>query len=86
MLLLYFYINLRSSIIFSLSSGDVYLSVGISLSFLFVIVSEFYGKLLETLVILLAIVLPINSPVPSAAFSITFFEVVLSASVADCLA
>ena len=38
------------------SSGDVYLSLGISLSFLFVIVSElFCYKFLETFVILSAI-------------------------------
>ena len=67
--LLYYYINLRSSIIFCLSSGDIYLSFGISLSRSFLIISElFCGKLLETFVILLAILLPIKSPVASAVF------------------
>ena len=52
------------------------------------IVSELFlncGKLFETFVILSAILLPIE-PVASAVFWITFFEVVLSASVADYLA
>ena len=67
--LLYFYINLSLSIIFCLSSGDIYLSLGISLLCSFVIVSEsFCGEFLETAVILLAILLPIKSPVTSAAF------------------
>ena len=84
---LYYYINLRSSIIFWLSSGDIYLSFGISLSCSFVIVSElFYNERLGTFVILLAILLPIKSPVASAVFWITFSELVLSASVADYLA
>ena len=47
--LLCYYINLGSSIIFCLSSGDIYLSLGISLSCSFVILSElFSSKLLET--------------------------------------
>ena len=53
------YINLRSSIIFCLSSADIYLSLGISLSCPF--------KIFETFVILSAILLPIKSPVASAA-------------------
>ena len=95
--LLYYYINFRSSIIFRLSSGNIYtyLSLGISLSCSFVIASEiFYGKLFETFVILpsyelatvSALLIPIKSPTVSAAFRITLFEVVLSASVADYLA
>ena len=85
--LLCYYINLRSSIFFCLSSGDVYLSLGISLSCSFVIVSElFCSELLETFVILLTILLPIKSPVASAVFWITLLEVVLKASVADYLA
>ena len=84
--LLYYYINLRSSIIFCLSSGDAYFSLRISMSCSFVIVFElFYGELLETL-ILLAILLPIKSPVVSVAFLIILFVEVLRASVADCLA
>ena len=67
--LLYYYINLRSSITFCLSSGDTYLSLGISLSCSFVIVSElFCSKLLEAFVILLATLLQIKSLVDSAVF------------------
>ena len=44
--LLYYYINLRSSIIFCLSSGDIYLSLGTSLSCSIVTVFElFCGEL-----------------------------------------
>ena len=46
----------------------------------------FCGKLLETFVIPLAILLPIKSLIASTVFWITLFEVVLSAPVADCLA
>ena len=71
--LLYYYINLSASIISCLSSGDIYLSLGISfgisLSFSFVTVSEFFRcEFFETFVILLAILLPIKSPIASAAF------------------
>ena len=67
--LLYHYINLRSSIIFCLSSGHIYLALSISLSCSFVTVSELYcGELLETFVTLLAILLLIKSPVASAVF------------------
>ena len=59
--LLFFYIPLsysilitRLSIIFCLSSGDIYLSIGISLSFSFVAFCElFWCKVFETFVILL---------------------------------
>ena len=73
-----------------LFSGEVYLSLGISLSFLifsiaFITVSElFCSQVLEAFVILLAILLPVISPVASAIFWIALFAVVLSASVADC--
>ena len=61
--LLYCYINLRSSIIFYLSSEDIYISIGISFSCSFVIVSELFGgEILESFVILLAILLPVKSP------------------------
>ena len=40
--LLCYYINLRLSIIFCLSSGDIYLSLCISLSCSFVTVSELF--------------------------------------------
>ena len=59
--LLYYYINLRSSIIFCLTSGDIYLSLGISLSCSFVTAFElFCGKFFETFVIPLAILLLIK--------------------------
>ena len=75
--LLYYYSNLRSSIISCVSSGDIYISLGISLSCSFVTVSKLFS---------LAILLPIKSPAAPVVFSITLFEVVLTASVADCLA
>ena len=69
---LYYYINLRSSIIFCLSSRDIYLSSGdtyLSLGIPLIVVSElFYCEVFETFVILLAILLPIKSPVASAVF------------------
>ena len=71
-LLLYYYINLKWSITFCLSFGDTYPSLGISLSCSFVTVSKFF----ETPVILLAILLPIKSPVASAVSWSTLFEVV----------
>ena len=67
--LLYYYVNLRSPIIFCLPSGEIYFSLGISSSCPFVIVSElFCCELFETFVILLVILLPIKSPLASAAF------------------
>ena len=64
----------------------IYPFLGISLSCSFVIVSElFRGKFFETFIILSAVLLPIKSPVASAVFQITLFEVVLSAFVAYCL-
>ena len=54
----YYYINLKSSMIFFLSSVNIYLYLDISLSCSFIIVLElFCGELLETFVILLAILL-----------------------------
>ena len=67
--LLYYNINLRSSIIFCLFSGGIYLSLGISLSCSiffasFVTVFKlFYVEVLETFVILSAILLPNEIPV-----------------------
>ena len=89
--LLYYHIHLSSSITSCPSSRDIYLSLGISLgiswSISLVTVSElFYCKIFETFVVLLAILLPIKSPVDSAVFSINIFEIILSASVADYLA
>ena len=82
-LLFYYYINLRSSIMICLFSGDIYLSSGIFLSGSFVTVSDlFCFEVFETFVVLslydlataLAILLPIQSPVPSAVSWITPFE------------
>ena len=79
--------NLSLSIISCLCSGDTCFSLGISLSCIFVTVSDlFYCEFFETFVILLEVLLPINSPVASAVFWRTLFEEVLSASVAGCLA
>ena len=62
-------LNIILSITFYLSSGDIYLSLGISLSFSFVTVSElFCCEFFETFVILLAILLPIKSQVASTVF------------------
>ena len=76
--LLYCYTNLNSSIICFLSSRDMYLLFGTS-------VSSFGNSLgdFKTLVILPAILLPIKSPVSSAVFWIAFFEAVFIASVVD---
>ena len=56
----------------------MYLSFGFSVSLL--TVSElFWGDSFETFVILLAVLLPIKSPVASAVFWFSLFEVVLCA-------
>ena len=66
--LLYYYISLRSLIIFNPFSGDTYLCLGVFLprlifSVSFVTVSKlFCGKIIRTLFILPVIVLPIESP------------------------
>ena len=78
--LLYYYINLNSSIICCLSCGNIYLSFGISL------LVSFDDNFFETLVILSAISLRIKSPVASAIFRITLFQAVFIASVVDFLA
>ena len=76
----YYYIDLTSLIIFLSFFGDLHLSFGISLSSLmfsvsFVTLSKLSCvKVLETLMILSAILLPIKSPVASAVFSIDFFK------------
>ena len=88
--LLYYYINVRSSIIFPLYSGDIYLFPGNLLSnpmfwiLLLTVLELFIGEVLETFVILSAILLPIKSPVASAFFWIAFSETVWSVSVTDC--
>ena len=64
--LLYYYINLNSSIIFCLYCGDIYLSFGISLLTAFE-----WGSLagfFQILVILSAIKLTTKSPLGSAVF------------------
>ena len=74
--LLYYYINLNSSIICCLSCGDIYLSFGISLLASFECNSVegnsfgdfFECSCVETLLILSAILLPIKYPVASAVF------------------
>ena len=90
-LLLYYYINLRSSVVFCLFSGDIYLSLSISLLITiffasFITVSKLlYGGVLETFVILWIILLPIKSPAASFFFFfwISLFKAVLSATVVD---
>ena len=80
-------LNIRLSIFFGLCFGDIYFSLGISLSFSFLSVSEvFCHKFFETFVILLAILLPIKSPVAYAVFEIPLFEEVSSTFVANVLA
>ena len=66
---LYYYITVKPAMILCISSGDTYISLGISLSCSYVIVSELLGgELLEAFAILLEIWLPIKSTVASAAF------------------
>ena len=64
--LLYYYINLNSSIIFCLSCGDIYLSFGISLLAAFE--CDSLAAFFEILAILSAIKLPTRSPLASAVF------------------
>ena len=67
--LLCYYINLRLSITFCLFSGDLYLSLDISLPWSFVTVSEWFCcQFFQSLVILLAISLPVTPPVASAVY------------------
>ena len=78
--LLYYYINLISSIIFHLFSGDLYLSSAIFNSFSSVF-KTFCEGFFETLVILSAILLPIKSIIASSAvFWIAHSEAVFIAS------
>ena len=64
--------NLNSSIIYFLSSGDKYLFLGVAIStsssFVLSFVNSLVGFFFELLVILSAILLPIESPVASAVF------------------
>ena len=82
--LLYYCINLRFSIIFGVSSADIHLSFGISVS-ISPVTEVFSSNCFENFVILLAILSSIKSPVVSTVVYIAPFEAVLSASVADCL-
>ena len=67
--LLYYYIDFRSIIFFCLFSGDIYLSLGIYLSRLFVTLSILlFYKVFETFVVLPAILLPMKPPVVSDMF------------------
>ena len=82
--LLNYYINLRLSITFCISSGDTYLSL--SISSLFVTAYElFWGEVFETFVILSAILLPIKLPVASAVFWVVLYKAVLNVSATNCL-
>ena len=84
--LIFWYSNLRSLIIFCLFAWGIYLSLGVSLwlsifSVTFITISIlFYGEILKTFVIILAVLLPTRSPVASAVFWIAFSEAILSAS------
>ena len=86
---LLYYTNLNSSIICFLFSGDIYLSLSISISFPSVFkcnsFEAFWEDLFETLVILSAILLPMKWPVVSAVFWIALFEAVFIASGVDFL-
>ena len=66
-ILLYYYINLNSSIICRVFSGDIYLFLGVSVS-LSTVSNVNCSDLFKTFVILSAILLPINSAVASAVF------------------
>ena len=58
-----------------------------SLLWSFAIVYElFCGKVLQTFVILIAVLLPVKSPVASPDLWIVLFKVVLRLYAADCLA
>ena len=72
-MLLYHYINVRSSIIFCLISKDIYHSFGISAP-LSTVLELFCGEVIETFVILLAILLQIKAPLASAVFLIAFLK------------
>ena len=72
----YYYTNLNSSVVFCLSSEDMCLTFGVSLSFL-----PSPKLFFETFVILSVILLLIKSPVASAVFWIALCEAVFIASV-----
>ena len=76
--LLHYYVNLRSSVVFYLSSGNIYLSLGI-----FVSLSTVCDKVFEICNFICSF---ITNQITSSfcCFLNCFFEAVLSASVADC--
>ena len=74
-LLLYYYINLISSIIYCLSSGEIYILLGILLS-----------VFCEAFAILSEILLTIKSPVTYDVFCIDLFEATFNASLLEFLA
>ena len=82
--------NNNSSIIFFISSGDMYLFLGVAIhtssSFVLSLLCNSFTDFFETLVILSAILLPTKSLVDSAVFWIALFEAVFIASVVDFLA
>ena len=61
---LLYYVNISSSIIFCLSSGDLHLSFGMYVSFKLFSECNF----LDELLILSTVLIPIKSPVASAVF------------------
>ena len=77
-----YYINLCSSIICFLFSGGISLSNSIFPALLLAV----FDKVFETFVTWSAILLPVKSPVVSAVFWISLFEVVLSAFAPNFLA
>ena len=93
-LLLYYWNTLRSSIIFCVCSGDIYIYIFFryffscsTCSILFLTVTElFCGEFAETFIILSAILLLIKSPVTCGVLWIALLEAFLKTSVADCLA
>ena len=75
--------NLKLLIIFCLNSGDIYIFLIISSSFVSGLI---FGEVFDALVFVSTILIPIKSLVVSAVFWMTLFEEVLKASVVDCLA
>ena len=81
-IIIYYYINLKSSIISCLCSGDIYLVLSICFSFISELIC---GEAFKALVIFSPIFYPIKSPVASTVLNCSFWTV-LSASVAHVLA
>ena len=67
------YTNLNSSVMCCRFSGDTYLSFGISISLLALLLCSSIENFFEIFVILSAILVPIKSPVASAVFWIFLF-------------